>query len=305
MKKNEIFYLALWLFWSCFPVLDAKATRFTPLVLTDDVGRTVTVKQEPLRIVSLSPADTEVVFVLGLGNKLVGVTQDCNYPPEAKKVAKVGIFSKPSLEKVVALKPDLVFATGGVQKELVENLEKLDIAVFVLYPNSIERIFQDILLMGRAAGVSQRAEKVVNSLRKELEGIGREAWALFGRNRPKVYFELWKNPYMTVGTGTDLHESIETAGGENIGDTLKGTYVNVSAEYIIGQNPDVIIVGYPISQDQAVKEICARQGWQNVTAVKKRHIYADIVLDLLERPGPRVVKGCREILERLKRAREN
>ncbi|WP_309492925.1 cobalamin-binding protein [Candidatus Hecatella orcuttiae] len=265
-----------------------------PVTVTDDLGRTVTLTSyPPERIVSLAPSTTEILFALGLGDKVVGVDTYSDYPPEAADIEpKVGGFANINIEVVVGLEPDLVLATGGVQEKFVERLEELGITVIALSPQDMEDILNDIILVGEATGREEAAEKLVEELRQRIAAITEKTEAIPREERPKVYYEVWHDPLMSAGPGSFAHSLIELAGGVNIFEDAATKYPEVSLETVLSRNPDVIIITPPDAPMPGVspEELKARPGWSEIEAVKNDRIY-QIHPDLLSRPGPRIVNG--------------
>ena len=269
-----------------------------PVSVVDDAGRTVEIAKAPQRLVSLAPSNTEILFALGLGDKVVGVTDFCDYPEEAKAIEKVGGI-EPNLEKIVDLDPDLVLAIGGspAQVEKATEMGKLDLTVLVLEPGDIEGIMANIELVGKAVGAEKEASELVAQMRKRFDDI--TAKAKGAESKPKVFFELDatdpSKPY-TPGPGSFIDALITLAGGSNVGAGAKMQWAQLSTEEIIAQDPEVIVLGdanYGVTAEM-VKE---RPGWSVITAVKNDAIYPiDDVL--VSRPGPRIIDGL-EALARI------
>ncbi|MFH1259255.1 MAG: ABC transporter substrate-binding protein [Elusimicrobiota bacterium] len=153
----------------------------------------------PQRIVSLSPSVTEILFLLGLGDKVVGVTTSCDYPPLAKEKFKVGDFSNPNLEKIVALQPDLVFVTDGIQEPLARKLRQFGLRVEVVAPQNIEGILRSFVSIGESTGTSGPAMRLVKEIRRRLNKVEVKVAAVPREKRPKIFLEIWPKPLMTVG----------------------------------------------------------------------------------------------------------
>jgi len=258
------------------------------LAIKDDVGRTVKIEGEPDRIVSLSPGNTEILFALGLGERVVGVTEQCDYPPEAKEKPKVGGFSTISIERVVSLEPDLVLATGGIQLRTVNQLEERGIKTVVLSPKTVEGILRDIELVGKITNRNREAKTLVGGMRGRIEFIKSGTWQLM--SRPRVYYEVWHSPLMSVGRGTWINELIELAGGRNIFSDSLDPYPIISSELVIERDPEIIIIKRGYMGGVAKQDIFRRPGWGRISAVKIGRIY-EIDENILIRPGPRIVDG--------------
>ena len=266
--------------------------------VVDDAGRTVEIVRNPQRLVSLAPSNTEILFALGLGDRVVGVTDFCDYPEKAKAIEKVGGMEH-SLEKIVALNPNLVVAIGGspAQVEKATEMEKLGLAVLVLQPGDIEGIIANIELMGKATGAEKEASQLAAEMRKRFDDITTKTKG--AESRPSVFFELDatdpSKPY-TPGAGSFIDTLISLAGGSNIAASAKMQWAQLSTEEIIAQDPEVIVLGdaqYGMTAEM-VKE---RPGWSVITAVKNGAICSidDI---LISRPGPRIIDGL-EALARI------
>ena len=240
-------------------------------------------KSDGYRIVSLSPAMTEILFSLGAEHKIVGVTTFCNYPEQAKNIPKVGDFSHPSLERIVALKPDLVIVNLPEQMRIKRELDKLNLETFVSTHNSLSDIYLEILTLGAMLGQKDEADSVVRYMKTNLERIAPE-------HRRKVYVEISPKPIITIGAQTFLNDLIDRAGGTNIFADLEKDYPVVGQETVIMRNPDVIVVLHP-------EDITGRTGWHKVNAIKNDKVYKNIDPDLLMRPGPRLVKGFRKLVQ--------
>jgi iron complex transport system substrate-binding protein len=242
-------------------------------------------------IVSLVPAVTEILFALGVQNQLRAVTTFCDYPEEARALPKVGDFSNPSIERIVGMKPDLVFATIPEQRGTVEHLRRLGVRTEIINPESIDEILSAIVQIGEWTDASARAHKIVEEMSAERASLqGRIAER--GR-RLRVYVELDVNPLFTVGRGSFVNRLVELAGGQNIVDS-EMPYIAINAEIVVARDPEVIVLTYP----GAATDVSSRAGWGTVSAVVEGRIIDDVDPNLLTRPGPRCIKGAVELFER-------
>ncbi len=263
-----------------------------PLLLTDDLGREVVLAGRPERLVSLAPSNTEMLFALGLGERVVGVSEYCNYPEAALAIAKAGTFAEPNLEQIVALRPDLVVA-GHFHEEKLARLEELGIPVLVLNPSSIEEIYAALELLGRAAQVEEKAQQLVAQLQTRLQAVKDRLANLPAKKR--VYYEVYADPLMSVGRNSVIHEIIESAGGENIFADVEMPYPKVSAEAVVDRDPEVIIFpNYHGTEGFLAKEILSRPGWESIRAIKEGQVVG-VSPDKFSRPGPRVVEAVEEL----------
>lgn len=256
-----------------------------PITVKDDVGRKVTIAKEPKRIISTAPSVTEILFALGLEEKIVGVTTLCNYPEEAKTKEKIGTFQSPNIEKILSLKPDLIVATGGVQRQVVEKLEQLGVPVFVSYPGTLEDVIKSIYTIGRICGAEKSAKELAFNLKLRIAKVTTKVSK--AKTKPKVFFELWHEPLMSAGPGSFIDDLIKKAGGINIAGSAKSAYPIFSLEQLVKEDPDVII-GAESSMGGNPLEISKRPGWDALKAVKNQRIYT-INDDIVFRSGPRLV----------------
>jgi iron complex transport system substrate-binding protein len=261
----------------------------------DDRGKLIVLKKTPNRIVSLAPAATEMLFAVGVGDKVVGVTTYCDYPPATKNIPKVGGFINPSLESIVKLKPDLIVAMRGNPLSLLERLEKMGYPVFALNPKSISDVLIGMKKLGELTG-SKEANRVVRDLKARLERIRKRVEGIPYERRPKVVIELWDNPLIVFGKGSIGDEVIERAGGKNIIEG-KVAYPQISLETLIEKQPDVIILSHMTKVQNPLKEVKKRANWDKLKAVREGRVYA-IDADIIDRPGPRLIQAV-EILHRM------
>ncbi len=265
-----------------------------PVEVTDDFGRNVTIYSSE-RIISLSPETTEILFAIGAGDRVVGVTEYCNYPPEAKKIEKIGTITSVNVEKVVSLQPDIVFGCELNGKETFEYLEDLNISVVGIHPENISEILDDIMMMGRATGTMDNATELVSDMRKRIEDIEKRTSGLNEADRPRVAHVCWHDPIWVAGSGCFMHEVIEKAGGKNVFSYLKG-YKSVSLETFIDRNPEVIIVsvGHGGAGWASYNFMKTDERLKVVDAVKNNRVYP-IDADIVSRASPRIVDGLEEI----------
>jgi len=259
----------------------------------------------PGRIVSTAPAATEILFALGLGPRVVGVTQFCNYPPEAKTKPRVGTFLQPNLEVILRLRPDLVV----IQKNPVrlgERLEAMGLKTVEVDQPSVEAVFDSIRRIGGAAGVPARAMEMERRLRGELEAIRQRAAALPPR---RAMFVVGRTPnalegLVAVGQGSYLNELMTLAGGRNVFGDAGAAYPRIGLEEVLARNPEVIIdmgemadtIGVTEKQKQAVVALWNR--YPMLSAVRNKRVYA-VASDIFVVPGPRIVEAAREFARML------
>ncbi|MEW6541593.1 MAG: cobalamin-binding protein [Bacillota bacterium] len=270
-----------------------------PITVTDDIGCEVTVTASPARIISLAPSNTEMLFALGLGPKIVGVTDFCNYPAEAPAKERVGGFVNPSLEKIIALEPDLVVA-ADLHRELVPQLNNLKIPVVVLNARSVDGMLNNIILVGRLTGLEMEAERLTGELRARVEAVTGRVSKIAPSKRPRVYYEVWHEPLCTAGPGTFIDDLIGLAGGTNVAADAPVPWPQYSAEVIVRKNPEVMLhaYGHGDAGSQTPAGIARRPGWSSVSFVKSGRVYA-MDADMMNRAGPRLVDALEAVARAL------
>ena len=263
-----------------------------PVTVTDDASRTVTIKSRPERIVSLAPANTEILFALGLGDKVFGVTTYCDYPAEAQDKPKIGDFVSPNLEAIAAARPDLVLATGGVQADVISKLESLGAKVVVLDPQSVDDVRTAIKMTGRVTGAVEKSLEVDRELQAAIEDVASAAPE--GATPASAFIEIGQNPLFTAGPGTLLDDMVRIAYGANI--VTESGYVAYSLEQLAEKDPAVYLATKGSMSDPS--DLSKRPGYGNLDAVKSGRVY---VLDdnLVTRPGPRIGEGLLTIAKAL------
>jgi iron complex transport system substrate-binding protein len=249
----------------------------------DDLGRLVAINGTPQRIASLAPSNTEILFALGLGDKVVGVTDWCDYPPEALEKEKVGGYDTPDIEKIVALNPDLILVGYGNPIEVVYTLAGLGLTVFGIKTTDLDDLLNDIRRVGEITDKEIEAQALTSEMASKIEAISDATSEL--EQRPRVFYIVWHDPLWTAGSGTFIHELIEKAGGVNICQNITG-YTTIELEYVLASNPEIIIAS-KWSYDWAMNETGPLA---STNASQTGRIYT-LDDDLVQRPGPRLVKG--------------
>ena len=268
------------------------------VIITDAIGSTVTLHGVPDRIVSLIPSHTEVLFAVGAGSSVVGVTNYCDYPPEAREIEKIGDVTAMSLEKIVALDPDLVLASRGNAKELVYSLKALGVPVFVLDPQSIEDVLDAIGTVGKLAGREDAARELLDGYRQRLAAVKERIGSLPKSERPTVFVgSPFRDENWTPGPETFTSAVIHRAGGRNVADDLApGTWAVYSLENIVARDPQVLLS--TLGEGQDVEDARARflerakslKGWRNLDAVRNERVVL-IPENWLLRPTPRLFRA--------------
>ncbi|PZN13432.1 MAG: cobalamin-binding protein, partial [Bacillota bacterium] len=272
---------------------EASTTTQYPLSVSDDAGRQVTIQKRPERIVSLAPSNTEILFAIGAGDRVVGVDSFSDYPAEASSLPKVGGVTDTNFEQIVALDPDLALAIGGAEEQ-VQRLEELGIPTVVIQPATLEDVLERIELIGRIVDAQEGAARVVRDMRNRIDAVRSRVADIPEEKRIRVFYEVWHDPLMTVGPGGFIHDVIEAAGGVNIAADAGSPWPEISLETVVDKDPQVIIV--PASLKSSYEELRAgkRKGWEGITAVREGRIYS-IDDNIISRPGPRLVEGLEQI----------
>lgn len=271
-----------------------------PMEVIDQAGRAVRIEQIPERIISLAPSNTEIIYALHLEDRLVGVTEYCDYPEAAKEKPKIGGFSTVSIEKVVESQPDLILAANIHKSEVVPQLERLGLTVLVLDPKTIEEVLEAINLVGKFTGKKEEAEQLTSEMRDRIKAVTDKTESLPETQRPRVLYLLWHEPLMTAGAKTRIHELIVKAGGINIAQGLAGDYPTMSLEAVILANPQVIVTGsgHGSGEDLPFQFALTEPRLKDVDARRNDRLYA-IDANVVSRPGPRTAEALEEMARQL------
>jgi len=258
----------------------------------DDLGREVGFNRPPQRIVSLDPSVTEILFALELNSEIVGVTNYCDYPEQAKLKPRVGGYLDPNIEEIALLEPDLVVTTLKTETpKLIQQLENFGIQVFVLDPKKIDDIFDNISSLAMLVHREEKANHLIATLRERLDEIKKK---VEGTYCPRVFLEMGAEPLISVGPGSFAHDLIEIAGGRNVFGQSISTYRRCTLEEILLADPEVIIICSMVSNDFCLRQRRWWNRWKNISAVRNNRICI-VEANLVTRPGPRMVEGLEEI----------
>ncbi len=250
---------------------------------------------QPQRIISLAPNLTEIVYALGAGNRLVGDTTYCDYPEEAKRVAKIGDTLHPSIERIVALRPQLILVSTASQLEtFTEELQGHCIAVYVTDPHDLESVFRSIEALGELLDARARARELVSELRARDAAVEQ---AIKSQPRVKVFYQLSREPLYTTGRESFVTDLIKRAGGESVTADVGGAWPRYSDEAALAARPDAIIMASEEAMGTAATTELAASLKNSPAAVHGR-VYT-INGNLLSRPGPRLVDGLEQIAHAL------
>lgn len=272
------------------PPATSPATAAFPLTIVDDEGTSVTLTAEPQRVISLSPANTETVFALGEGDKLVGGTDFDDYPAEAVALPDVATFEGVLIEQVVDLEPDVVLAAGNGFNPVadIERLRELEIPVVVLYAETVDEVLTDIELIGQAVGAADEAAEITSTMATRMAEITADVDS--AGSRPRVFYQIGSEPEI-YGPADDsfIADMIELAGGEAI-TTGSSSAFSIPLERLVDADPEVIILG-DASYGVTPEDVKSRPGgWAEMTAVKEDSV-RPVDDTIVTRPGPRLADG--------------
>jgi iron complex transport system substrate-binding protein len=254
--------------------------------LVDFAGRTVRLQtQQPNRIVSLSPSNTEILYALELGDKLMAVSEYSDYPPEAKQKPRIGGFQSPDVEQIISLHPDIVFA-GSLHTRAVALLTAAGVPVAVVEPKTMQEVLDAIKLVGMITGEQTTAEQVAANLAAQLQTV-RDLVAKQPQQR--VFLEVWDEPFMTIGAKSYLSDIVAQAGGINVAADKPTDYMTSDFEYLYSLDPDIYIAVNHIGLGRTLK-MSSHPWMQNLRAVKTGQVHY-VPDDILSRPGPRSFEG--------------
>jgi iron complex transport system substrate-binding protein len=272
------------------------------ITVTDDSGATVTLDAPAQRVISLAPHVTELLYAAGGGPKMVGAVSYSDYPPEARQLPRVGDNKALDLERIVALKPDLivVWRHGNAQRQL-DRLRELHVPLFFSEPRRLDDVAVSLTKLGRLLGTSASADAAAAAYRADIARL-RARYA----NRPSVsvFYQVWDRPLMTLNSEHMISDVIALCGGRNVFADLQPLVPTVSTEAVLAANPEAIVTAAPgaTRPDTTLPQLDAWRTWPNLAAVAHNNLFA-IDGDLINRPAPRIAQGARQFCEDLELAR--
>jgi iron complex transport system substrate-binding protein len=274
---------------------ETEEEKVTTIEVTDMIGRTITLDGIPEKIVSLAPSNTEILFSLGLGDKIVGVSEFCDYPAAAKEKPNIGGYSTADVEKIVATEPDVIFATDMHVEEILPALEQLGQTVVVIDPRNLDQVLDSFTLIGKVTGTSTKAAQIVEDLSARIEKITDKTAGLAAGDRPRVFYVMWHEPLMTAGSDTRINELIEKAGGTNIFADITG-YPTIDLETLVEANPQVIIAGTGMGEgaDAPFTFAATESRLVDCEARVSNRVF-EVNTDLVGRPTERIVDGFEQM----------
>jgi len=278
------------------PAPASAKTGETLVEYHDDLGRLVRLRAAPQRIVSLAPSLTETVFALELGERLAGVTDYCDYPPEAQTRARVGGPINPNLEQIVSLHPDVVLATRVLNRaDTVEALDRLGIPVYTTDPRTVEDVVASTRRLGEVLGAKSNGESLAAAMDRRLVDL---AHRLAGRAPRRVFFVVWLDPIISTGQHTFLADALRRAGAESVV-TAGQDWPQINIEEVLRQNPDFLVFAGAHQDDPqgTISSLRKRPGWSSLDAVREGHFA--VVSDALDRPAPRMLDAIEDLARQL------
>ncbi len=279
-------------------VSESTSSAF-PVEVKDGSGEKITIEKKPETIVSLLPSNTETAYALGLGEKIIGVSDYCNFPTEAADKPKVGGLEI-NIEKVLELNPDLLLLSASHfnnAKDTIKQFQAAGIDVLIVPDaNSFDGAYGTIELIAKATGTIDKADGIISDMKKEVENIKEKASAI--KDKKKVWIEVSSSPDLyTAANGTYIGEMLDIIQAENIANDQEG-WVTMNEEQIIERNPDVIVTTYGYYIENPEEKVYGRKAWSEVSAIKNKQVY-DVDNDTISRPGPRLTEGLQQLAEKI------
>ena len=296
-----IILLALGLFVGCTPKTEESVGEVTkdglyPMEIVDGLGNTVIITKKPERMISIAPSQTEILFALGLEDKIVAVSDFCDYPEAALAKEKVGSSWTTNTEKIIELTPDIVFVFGEGQAEANEQITAAGITIVKFEPESIDEILAAIEIIGKIAGTEYEASKLIADMKGKRDELVAKV-----KDQPtkKVFYQVWDEPLMTAGPGSFIDELITLAGAINIAADADGAWPMYSAEALVEKNPEVFILPAHVGGNMALstaeveglmKEVKSRPGYEAIAAIQNDRIET-VEPNIVSRPGVRIIEA--------------
>lgn len=292
--KNQNMKICIRILLVAIILLAGVPVAVSAVTVIDDAGTNITLDTPPRHIVSLSPSNTEILAALGLSDRISGITDYCDYPPEIRNKTRVGGYSSLSIEKIAALKPDLVVASDKTPKETINRLREIGLTVIMVAPRNIDSVIRDIRVVGQITGTETQADIVASEISRRIAA----ASAARGPGNPTVAHVVYIKPLYISGNATMQDDIITRAGGTNVF-TGRNGWGTVSLEEFLQADPDIIIVSSgagmdPSGRDLILDEFMTNPQYSSLTAVRNHHVYA-IDADIISRPGPRVADAAEQV----------
>ena len=270
--------------------------------VTDQTGRTITIPNNPQRIISLAPNVTEIIFAIKEEKRLIAATEYSDYPPQAIELPKVGSYVRLNIEKIVSLKPDLCIGIKeGNPKNSIKRLAEFNIPVYAVNPKNLETVINSIIEIGSLLNAEKKAALIAKQMKNRINKV--KTSALKNKKTPTIFFQIDTNGFFSAGADTFIHKLIITAGGKNIAEKKRG-YPKFNKEQILMLSPDIIVIA---SMDKKKDFKQAKLKWlqfKSIPAVANNRVFF-VNADLFNRPAPRIIKGLEKLAEIIKEFNRN
>ena len=288
----------LLVFLLALAVFSGTALGWTPATITDDSGFASIIETQPETIVSLAPTNTEIIFALGLGEKVVGVTEYCNYPAEALAIQKIGGYSTVNIEKIVAANPDIIFANPKNGQENIDSLRQLGYKVIVIQSDSVEGTYDAIRMIGICTGTTAEADSIISDMQIRIQAITDKLEDV--AEKPTVMHAMSVESFWVSGSNTFQNELITLAGGTNAFADVKGWGV-ITLEKLLTTDPAIILVDSgskmgTTGENTIQKAFLTEPQLSGITAVKNKAVYV-MDSDTFDRGGPRIVISLEQLAQ--------
>ena len=267
-----------------------------PLTFIDDRDREITLTAPPKRLISIGPANTEILFAIGAEQLLVGVDKYSDHPKAAKQITQIGGLLSPFFDKIVALNPDLVIVGTSTHPEIIGKLVALKVPVASIAPANLNEIYKRTRLLGQLCNKSANAAQVIRQMKERVQRVREVIDPIPKSERKSVFYEVWYDPLQSAGPGSFIHDLIELGGGVNIAGDAKTAWPLFSLETLIARNPEVIFT----TRKRSVTELLEghRKAWNGISAVQAKRVY-QLNGNEISRPGPRVVRALEAMAQAL------
>jgi iron complex transport system substrate-binding protein len=291
-QKNRKLLTGILLSLTIFLVVMISSVMQKPIAGADN-------STDSFKIISLAPNITEMLFALGVEDCIVGRSDHCDYPPEAKAIESVGSLGIANIEKVLSLKPDLLITPNTPDKGVRKLFAQADIELLVIQSSNVHGMLQHLLSIGKAVGKPDIAASVVNKMQARLNTIAARYEKIDKDKLPRVFIEISNDPMITVGGTSFISDVVRCAGGVNVASQINDPYPCINPEKIIEWNPDIILPCYMGDKANVARQMARRIGWDNIAAIKTGRIIVDFPNDLIMRGGPRLIDGIETLSQHL------
>ena len=272
-------------------------TRVGGTTISDRLQRTVYFTKVPQRIVSLSPATTELMFAIGAGGQLVGATEHCNYPTEATKLTRVGggTLQGISRETIMSLNPDLILCKWDSHQPLIDPFERFKVPIMAIGPDTLSDLYEEATMLGKTTGHESEAAALIANMKRRVVALTSWVDSVPVDQRRRAFYEVWDEPLMTAGPKSFIGEMLEMGGMKNIFDDTTVRYPRISDEVVLDRDPEVILAPSTHRAQVSLEILAKRQGWDKITAVREKKVFL-IDGDKVSRCGPRMLDALEEMV---------